>query len=358
MNRSIFSRVSTRAQYKYSIGIVLLVSAVCFPLSEWMGYRVAAFILLLTVSMLAIVFDIFPVLISALLSALVWDVFFIPPRFTLHVDNAEDVLLLIMYFIIAMINAVFTSKVREAERITRLKEERAASVKLYNTVLNSLSHELKTPIAAITAAADNLQTIPAPSAEHRQLLVGEISKAAIRLNEQVENLLNISRLESGHIMPKHDWVDVVELMYDIARKVEDNHPGRKISVSIRQDLPFVESDKGMLEQVVTNLLNNAAIHTEPSCSISLSANCLTDLLEIRVADSGRGFVNHHEGDIFEKFSRLKETRGSGSGLGLSIVKGFTEALGGTVELDRSFKEGTRFIIAIPVKTRYFKYDEP
>jgi two-component system sensor histidine kinase KdpD len=307
--------------------------------------------------MLAIVFNILPVLVAALLSALIWDVFFIPPRFTLHVDNAEDGFLLVMYFIIAMINAVFTSKVREAERITRLKEERAASVKLYNTVLNSLSHELKTPIAAIMAAADNLQADPEPSQPQRKLLADEISKGAIRLNEQVENLLNISRLESGHIMPKSEWLDLVELMYDIARKVEDNHPGRKIKVSVRQDLPLVLSDKGMLEQVLANLLNNAAIHTDTSCSITLHANCLTDLMEITVTDSGNGFVNHHEGDIFEKFSRRKETKGNGSGLGLSIVKGFTEALGGIVELDRSYKEGTQFLIAIPVKTRYFKYDE-
>src|SRR6478736_1934648 len=139
MNKILTTILSKKKQYVYSIAVVVIVSTICFPLSGWMGYRVAAFILLLTVSLLAVVFDIVPVLIAAALSALIWDIFFIPPRFTLHVGNAEDVFLLIMYFIIAMINAVLTYKVRQAESITRLKEERANSVKLYNTVLNSLS---------------------------------------------------------------------------------------------------------------------------------------------------------------------------------------------------------------------------
>jgi two-component system, OmpR family, sensor histidine kinase KdpD len=349
--------ISRSKQYAFSLGAVLLIAAICFVFSGWMGYRVAAFILLLTVSMLAVVFDILPVLAAAFLSALVWDLFFIPPRFTLHVDNAEDSFLLAMYFIIALINAIFTYKIRQAESISRLKEERANSVTLYNTVLNSLSHELNTPIAAIIAAVDNLQTTPPPSEDNRKILIQEIGKASFRLNEQVENLLNISRLESGHIKPKNDWIDIVELLYGIVKKVEDTHPGRKVKISVRQDLPLVQTDKGMLEQIVANLLNNAAIHTEPSCSISLSASCHADLLEITITDSGKGFTRHNEKDIFEKFSRSKQMIGAGSGLGLSIVKGFTEALGGTVELDNAYKNGSQFQIAIPVKTSYFKYDE-
>jgi len=357
MNKILSTILSRKKQYIYSIAAVVLVSILCFPFSGWMGYRVAAFILLLTVSMLAVVFDIKPVLIAAALSAFVWDFFFIPPKYTLHVDNAEDIFLLIMYFIIAMINAVLTYKIRQAENITRLKEERANSVKLYNTVLNSLSHELKTPIAAIIAATDNLQSSPPPSDASKDLLLNEISKASIRLNDQVENLLNISRLESGHIKPKNDWTDMVELVYDTVKKVEENFPKRKIGISIRQDLPLILTDKGILEQVLINLLNNAAIHTEPNCKISIAASCHADLLEFIISDTGKGFINHHEGDIFSKFSRKKDQIGAGSGLGLSIVKGFTEALGGSVELDRSYHEGTQFLIAIPAKTSYFKYDE-
>ena len=135
-----FNKPGTGRQYLYSTIIVILISLLCFGLSEFIGYRVVAFILLLTVSLLAVTFDILPVLLSAALSAFIWDFFFIPPRFTIHVDTAEDTILLIMYFVIAMINGVLTYKIRSIEKASRLKEERANSVKLYNTILNSLSH--------------------------------------------------------------------------------------------------------------------------------------------------------------------------------------------------------------------------
>src|SRR5690606_34735909 len=121
------------------------------------GYRAIALILLLVVSFNAILFDIFPVLLSALLSALIWNFFFIPPTFNLHIGTPEDGLLFLMYFVIASINAVLTHKIREAERREREDEEKLKSIKLYNTLLNSLSHELRTPISTIIGAIDTIK---------------------------------------------------------------------------------------------------------------------------------------------------------------------------------------------------------
>src|SRR5574337_1924256 len=123
----LLSKLSRDKQYIYCLVTVSVVSAVCFGLSAALGYRVVALILLFTVSLLAISFDILPVLISAALSAFIWDLFFIPPRFTIHVDTAEDTILLIMYFVIAMINGVLTYKIRQAEKVSNLKEEKANS---------------------------------------------------------------------------------------------------------------------------------------------------------------------------------------------------------------------------------------
>src|SRR6187402_3755801 len=250
MNKFFFKQHSKSKQYLLSITIIVLVSAICFGLSELLGYRVVALILLFTVLLLAISFDILPVLLAATLSAFIWNFFFIPPRFTLHVSTAEDTILLIMYFVIAMINAVLTYKIRQVEKISRVKEERANSVKLYNTILNSLSHELRTPIAAIIGTTDNLQSNKNLTQENREQLIEEISKASLRLNQQVENLLNISRLESGHIKPKNDWCDVIELVYDVVNRVEENNPGRRIRISIDQNLPLCSLDKGMLDQII------------------------------------------------------------------------------------------------------------
>ena len=184
----------------------------------------------------------------------------------------------------------------------------------------------RAPIAAIIGATDNLQGNNNLTKENKEQLINEISKASLRLNQQVENLLNISRLESGHIKPKNDWCDIVELVYELVRRVEENNPKRKISISINQDMPLCSLDKGMLEQVIYNLLNNAAMHTEPNCRIEISANCYADLLTVIIEDNGNGFPGIDRREVFDKFSRNKTSNTLGSGLGLSIVKGFTEAL--------------------------------
>ena len=278
MKKILFSTISKKRQYLYSITVIVLVAAICFVFSGLIGYRVTALILLFTVSLLAVTFDILPVLLSAALSAIIWNFFFIPPRFTIHVDSTEDTILFIMYFIIAMVNAVLTYKIRQVEKVSRLKEERANSVKLYNTVLNSLSHELRTPIAAITGAADNLQHNPHLTENTKTQLVTEILKASLRLNQQVENLLNISRLESGHIKPKYDWCDVHELVYNVVRRVEDDIPSTRIDISINENLPMCSIDKGMLDQVIYNLLNNAAFHNQPNTKIGITVLYQGDLL--------------------------------------------------------------------------------
>jgi len=358
MKRYLFNTMPKSRQYIYSICFIIAVASLCYLFSGIMGYRVAALILLLAVSLLAVTFDILPVMLAAALSALIWDFFFIPPRFTIHVDNTEDTILLIMYFIIAMINGVLSFKIRQVEKAAQLRDEKANSVKLYNTILNSLSHELRTPIAAIIGATDNLQTNTNLTEDNKGQLLSEISKASLRLNQQVENLLNISRLESGHIKPKNDWCDVVELVYSVVNRVEENSPKRKISISINQYLPLCGVDKGMLDQIIYNLLNNAAIHTEPTCKIEVTVNCHADLLVILIEDNGRGFNDIDSKDVFDKFSRTKNPKTSGSGLGLSIVKGFTEALGGSIELENKKGKGASFLISIPVKTSHLKISLP
>jgi two-component system sensor histidine kinase KdpD len=150
-----------------------------------MGYKVVAFILLLAVSLIAIVFDILPVVVAALLSALIWNFFFIPPRFTFRIDSAEDGFLFLMYFVIAFINAVLTNRIRKIEKQAREKEEKVNTLKLYNTLLNSLSHELKTPIATIIGATDNLLAGSSKlSDENRNELVAGISGVRVHPNQK------------------------------------------------------------------------------------------------------------------------------------------------------------------------------
>lgn len=346
-------RIGKPRQYFYSILLLVLIASGCYLFSSYINYRVVAFLLLLVVSVTAVLFDILPVLITAALSALTWNFFFIPPRFTFRINNTEDMVLFLMYFVIALVNAALTYKIRKMQKESLAKEEKANTIKLYNTLLNSLSHELRTPIATIVGATDNLQNFGSKLSDtNRNELVHEISKASFRLNQQVENLLNMSRLESGFIQPKKDWCDVVELLYESVKRIEENTGIKKISIQVDQTIPLFKLDKGMMEQVVYNLLYNATLYTPPQAAISISARCHADVLKIVVEDNGPGFPPEEINNVFDKFYRLKNTQAGGTGLGLSIVKGFTEAHNGTIFLENADTGGARFTINIPAETSY------
>src|SRR6476659_3854629 len=341
------NKMSKHSQVLISGSVVCFISALCYSLSSYLDYKVVAFILLLTVSIAAVLFDIIPVFITAISSALIWDYFFIPPRFTLQVGSTEDSILLLMYFVIALVNAVLTYKIRQIEKMGRAREEKANAVKLYDTLLNSLSHELRTPIATIIGATDNLQSNNRNlTAQNKEELIAEISKASFRLNQQVENLLSMSRLESGFIQPKKDWCDIIEVIYEAVTRIEDTDISQKITINVSPEIPFFKLDKAMMEQIIHNLIINAIQYTKPDANIDIIAQCHGDVLRLTIEDNGKGFPPDEIDHVFNKFYRLKNTKTGGTGLGLSIVKGFTEAMGGTVCLQNLAAGGASFVIQI------------
>ncbi|MGZ3865493.1 MAG: sensor histidine kinase [Bacteroidia bacterium] len=334
----------------YSILAVTLVSGLCYFLSDYIGYRSIAFILLFTVSVIAMFFEIFPVLLSALLSALIWDYFFIPPKFTFLISSPEDGLMLSMYFIIALVNAVLTYKKRQWEKIARKREEKRNTLSLYSTLLNSLSHELRTPIATIIGATDNLKGDKTKLLESdREILIGEISKAAMRLNGNVENLLNMSRLESGVVKPIRDWCDVSELVYNVKNQLKEYSANHSIKIEIQEHLPLFKIDAGLISQAIYNLVYNALIYTPNNSAITIGASYQDKKLVLTVQDSGKGFPENEKESVFEKFYRLKNSKPGGTGLGLSIVKGFIGAHYGTILLDNVKNSGAKFTIIIPAE---------
>ncbi len=341
-------KIDTKKQYLFSALIVCSVSAICFLLSPFISPEVVAFILLLTVSVIAMLFDIFPVLLAALLSAIIWDYFFLLPRFNFRLGNTEDKIMLSMYFVIAMVNAVLISKIRQVEKIARDKEEKAQTLKLYDTVLNSLSHEFRTPLAAIIGATDNLLAKPVKLTENdKEKLLSEISIASLRLNQQVENLLNMSRLESGFIEPKMDWCDMNELVADVLLRLEDNTQNHHILVEINDAMPLVKLDYGLMDQVIYNLLLNACQYTTSQSTIKINCQYINNNLLIIIEDNGNGFPPNEIDRAFEKFYRLEHSRTTGTGLGLSLVKGFVEAHKGVITLENGETSGAKFTIKIP-----------
>ena len=164
----------------------------------------------------------------------------------------------------------------------------------------------------------------------------------------------MSRLESGFLEPKKDWVDINELIYDAVRRVEEKKIKQEISININPDIPLFKLDKGMIEQVIYNLLNNAVTYTPEKSIIEIMAACHIDVLEIVIEDNGNGFPENEIKKVFDKFYRLKNSKAGGTGLGLSIVKGFVEAHNGLISLENVKTGGARFTIQIPAETSYLE----
>ena len=372
MSAFVLNKLSRSKQIAFSLILVIVVSGICYAFNYIIDYKIVAFILLLTVSFLAVVFDLLPVLLAAIVSALIWNYFFIEPRHTFMIHSVEDTVLLSMYFLVATINGILTYRMRRIEKQAMEKEEKAKTIKLYNTLFNTLSHELKTPIATIIAATDNLKENTKNLTEgNKQELVSEISVASLRLNQQVGNLLNMSRLEAGNMTLKKDWCDVNELIYSVVNRLEENLRHHHVHVSIEKNIPFYKLDYVLIEQVIYNLLYNASIYTPEHSDIYISAKNNSDKIfvlapskkekselasevnsfVVQVEDRGAGFPEDELEKVFDRFYRLQNTKTGGTGLGLSIVKGFVEAHEGKVFLE-NVPHGARFTIEIPAEVSF------
>ncbi len=352
MAKTPFYKLPIKTQFILSVMIVGLVSGFCFLATEWMGYRIVALILLMTVSIIAMLFDILPVLTAAVLSAITWNFFFIPPVFTFHIENTEDILMFLLYFLIALVNAVLTFKIREAEKKSRDKEEKEKTIRLYNTLLHSLSHELKTPISTILGAVDTLNedTYKLNKTQQHELLT-QIELAGIRLNRQVENLLNMSRLESGMLKARLDWCDLNELVNSVLQKLNQGIKKHFIFQE-NEKMPLFMTDSGFVEQILFNLVQNAIIYTPENSVISVELQTSDNGFCLIIEDNGQGFPETEFERVFEKFYRLPQTKVGGSGLGLAIVKGFTEALNGSIKLVNNKQGGASFKVYIPARISY------
>src|SRR4051812_11263874 len=160
----------------------------------------------------------------------------------------------------------------------------------------------------------------------------------------------MSRIESGFLQPKKDWVDVNELLYDVVKRLKEQTQNHPVSILIKENLPLFKIDYGLMEHVVFNLIYNATIYIPKYSVITVKAKCINGKLVISVEDTGNGFPEDEKEKVFDKFYRLKNSKTGGTGLGLSIVKGFVEAHSGTVRLENMEEGGARFTIEIPAET--------
>jgi two-component system sensor histidine kinase KdpD len=220
--------------------------------------------------------------------------------------------------------------------------------KLRMTLLASLSHDLRTPLASITGAVTTLRQLGDKlPGEERGDLLASIEEEAGRLTRFVANLLDMSRIESGALKVRNDWVDVADVVRAAVERIRKSFPGRTTTVSVAADLPFIRGDANLLEQVLFNLLDNAHKYGSES-GVIVHARREGNEVVISVTDDGVGIKPADLDRIFEKFYRggRPDGRKAGTGLGLSIARGLVEAMGGTIvaQSPAARRRGTRLLM--------------
>jgi two-component system, OmpR family, sensor histidine kinase KdpD len=223
--------------------------------------------------------------------------------------------------------------------------------KLRTTLLSSLSHDLRTPLASITGAVTTLRQFGETMAPaQRDDLLASIEEEAARLMRFVANLLDMSRIEAGALAPKRDYVDVAEVVRAAVERARKVFPGAEIATSLARDLPMIKGDANLLEQVLFNLFDNAQKYGGGAGAL-VHARRLGADVQISVTDEGPGVKPADLERIFEKFYQggRSDGRKAGTGLGLSIARGLIEAMGGAIhaESPAARRRGTRIVIQLP-----------
>lgn len=496
---SYYSSKTGPAKYWYTLMAIMAVTGFGTLIEKFIGYRAVGFIFLLAVVVLSTFGSIGAVILAASLSTLIWNYFFIPPKFTFFIGNTEDILMCVAFFVVALITGFLTNRLKYHERLIREREERTNilyeilqdiaaatekseflhkvtarvghmleadcgvllksptgvlefdelkpyhvdlavkdcavaqwcfdnskqagwstetlseaaalflplrgpseivgvfvfkpkrrtrkldlekenlllsivrqlgvsiqrhflsrrlaeaqrlkdSEKLHQTLLSSISHEMRTPLTAILGAASALEqeSTAKDSMQVKNVALG-LHEAADRLNRVIENLLDMSRLNSGVLSLKLEWHDCNDLLGVVIKKLEKPLSHHKVSVQFLEDIVLLKIDYRLMEHALANIVLNAAIYTPPGSEINIKLKKLEDEFNIVIEDNGPGIPEESLTKVFDKFYRVPGSPTGGTGLGLSIVKSIVELHQGSIHVENVIPHGARFIVSLPLE---------
>jgi two-component system sensor histidine kinase KdpD len=280
-----------------------------------------------------------PAIASAVVGVLAYDYFFVPPIFTLNVADGRYLFTFAMMFGIGLIVSSLAERARDAA-------VRAESEALRGTLLSSVSHDLRTPLAAITGAATTLRD-QAVDESTRSELLETICEEAERMERMVGNLLDMTRLSSGAVAVQREWIPVDELVGAALARTEAKLSRHRVRTEVPAGPVLVSVDPVLVEQLLVNLLENAAGHTPPGTEVTVRAAGGPDGLDLEVADRGPGLAPGEEERVFDRFHRGGRATGQGAGLGLAIARAIAEVHGGTLRVAARSGGGASFRLLLP-----------
>jgi len=250
----------------------------------------------------------------------------------------------------------FTRQIAQAIARVRLAEQARKSQlqmeteRLRNSLLSSISHDLRTPLATIVGSSSALvENDSSLNAQDRTELSGAIYDESMRMSALVNNILDMARLDAGVVELNRQWHPVEEIIGTVLNALQKRLEGREVKVSIPPGIPMVYADSVLIEQVLINLLENAVRYTPVDSPLQITVEVTPFAIEVFVADRGPGIPKGMESKLFEKFYRVRnEAAQSGVGLGLAICRAIIEAHGGTIHAQNRASGGAIFSFMIPV----------
>ncbi|MES2993742.1 MAG: DUF4118 domain-containing protein [Pseudomonadota bacterium] len=254
---------------------------------------------------------------------------------------------------IAVLTAIALERVHYVE-VAQQATLQIETERLRNSVLSALSHDLRTPLAALYGLADTLATGAPPLPPGPREIAQALSAETRRLNAMVDKLLDMARLQSGTVQLKREWLPIEEVVGTALQSVGAALAGHHVRVDLAPELPLVEMDAVLIERVFANLLENAAKYTPAGSTVTVSARVAAPDLVVTVSDDGPGLPPGQADRLFDKFTRgVRESRTPGVGLGLAICRAIVEAHGGRIGVEAAgdpSARGARFAFTLPLGT--------
>ncbi len=293
-------------------------------------------------------------LLASVLSILAFDLLFVPPYYTLSVDDSAYILTFVVMLTVALVMSHLTAAAREAATRHEGARVLVEGERLRTALLSSLSHDLRSPLASIEGAASSLSADTGTmSPELRRELADTVLEESRRMHRLVTNLLDMVRVESGALQVHTTWLPLEEAIGVALMRLDERLRDHPVTVSLAPDLPLVPADELLLEQVFINLLENAIRHTPAGTPITVRAWQEGGSIVAEVGDEGPGIAPGDEEAIFQKFHQVPRDRlapaAPGAGLGLTICRGIIRAHGGRIWALPATGSGALFRFTLPLR---------
>ena len=310
-----------------------------------------AMVYLLAVVIIALRFTRGPAIAAAVLGVVAFDVLFVPPQGALTVDDVQYLLTFAIMLAVALIISRLVESVRRQAAAQAALEIEAETERIRSTLLASISHDLRTPLAVMAGASSSLeQGGERLTTAERNALAKSIFDQAREMSEHVAKLLQMTRLELSAIRLDRDWASLAEIVGTVLARLAERLAMHRVIVDLPDDLPLIRVDATLIEQALTNLLENCAKHTPPATVVRVRAQRSDGEIVVSVEDYSDGLAEHDVERVFAKFHRgSMEGPGTGLGLGLAICRAIVRLHGGRAWAERVPGGGTAFRFTLAVE---------